>query len=95
MGKKKGEMLELTQTPVSEIPLPIFDKNTVDKIASLTKQLIEKPSDFNRIDELENIIFDALDFSKKERAAIVSLYESRKSEYGNESKSEEEDDSAA
>jgi adenine-specific DNA-methyltransferase len=82
MGKRKGETLELTQKPVSEIPIPIFSKKAMEAIAKSAKQLLVNPSDQKAIDSIDNIIFDELNTSAKERETIIDFYESRVGTFG-------------
>ena len=55
-GKRKGEMLELFQVPLSEIPIPDFNVKDANQLSSLVDECIEHASNGKKIDVFEKKI---------------------------------------
>ena len=54
-GKRKGNMLELFQVPISEIPIPVPDKSKINEIISIVDKilLLSTDNDSTKIEEFE------------------------------------------
>lgn len=79
-GKRKGEVLELFQVPLCEIPIINVEDNTKAKIANLAKLITETKSKSNNstLDmekEIDNLIYKAYQFSLEEIKLVEELYE--------------------
>ncbi len=80
-GKRKGELLELYQTPLSEIPIKIgsiFQQeqiiNNVNKVLEVKK--ISKEVNTTQIqDEIDNMIYSLYEINEEERNFIENVYE--------------------
>jgi len=55
-GKRKGEMLELFQVPLSEIPIPDLNAKDANQLSSLVDECIEHASNGKKIDVFEKKI---------------------------------------
>lgn len=71
-GKRKGEILELFQVPLSEIPLPLLDEESQVRIANLAQTITEsknnKSGDTSDLEtEIDNILFNAFGLSEEEK----------------------------
>lgn len=71
-GKRKGEILELFQVPLSEIPLPLLDEESQVRIANLAQTITEsknnKSGDASDLEtEIDNILFNAFGLSEEEK----------------------------
>lgn len=76
MGKRKGEALELYQTPLSEIPIKIADEKIQKKIVKLSENLIHSFDSYSW-DALNNTIYDMFGVTQNDRAAINQFYADR------------------
>jgi adenine-specific DNA-methyltransferase len=77
-GKRKGEVLELFQVPLSEIPIIELNKEEHEKISSIAKEITDmKKRDKNcktedLEDEIDNILFSAYGLSPMEINSVLS-----------------------
>ncbi|HLS11118.1 MAG TPA: Eco57I restriction-modification methylase domain-containing protein [Flavobacteriaceae bacterium] len=73
-GKRKGEILEMVQTPISEIPIKQFSKQHTALLSSIVERILKEKSNVKVIDELieqiDNIIYKLYNLEYKE-ALIV------------------------
>jgi len=68
-GKKKGNILELFSTPLSEIPLKIFEKKINDKIEKLVHNNTnnkQAEKDIKMINQIDSIIYSVYQLSEEE-----------------------------
>ena len=73
-GKRKGEMLELIQTPVAEIPLPNFEKLEAARIEKLVSEIIAKGRDSKKEAEIERAVASAFGLNAKEQSEVIKFY---------------------
>jgi len=75
-GKRKGNTLELFSTPLSEIPLKIFDNKINNEISLLSNKIINSKLDTNleSINKIDDIIYKAYELSEKEVNFIDNFY---------------------
>ncbi len=79
-GKRKGSMLELYQTPVSEIPLPEIDKTVQTQIERLVNRIIKSGRNHNVELEIEELVAKAYGLSDKEQKEVLKFYDANHSE---------------
>jgi type I restriction-modification system DNA methylase subunit len=79
-GKRKGEVLELFQVPLSEIPFPHCPESLRTDIASLVKEIIQEAKAENtgskaRIGErqiqIDQLVYDAYGLTMEERQILI------------------------
>ena len=75
-GKRKGKTLELFSTPLSEIPLKIFDHNINKQIEELSDKIINGTSNTNLETEnkINDIIYKAYKLNDKEIKFVENFY---------------------
>jgi adenine-specific DNA-methyltransferase len=79
-GKRKGKMLELYRTPLSEVPIFIPSMDKREKIINLVDDIIKEKNNLNfntrndKEDLLDNIIYKMFNLSQGEIDAIEKLY---------------------
>lgn len=79
-GKRKGEVLELFQKPLSEIPIKVPDENTQTVLIDLANKIIEKKknnvlANTSQIeDEINQVVYELYGFSSEEIQIIKSTY---------------------
>ena len=75
-GKRKGNILELFGTPLSEIPLKIFDNKINKEIKLLSDKIINSKLGANSeyINKIDDIIFKAYELTEKEINFIDNFY---------------------
>jgi len=66
-GKRKGDMLELYLTPLSEIPIPLDKSNNSHEILKLVDNIIEKKK--------ENPLLDTIYLENKIDELVYKLYD--------------------
>ena len=78
-GKRKGEMLELFQVPLSEIPLPSLSKDVISKLTKLVNGCIELASEGKSVVQAEELlnkfVNEMFDLTPDEIRTIDSAYE--------------------
>lgn len=83
-GKRKGDVLEMYQTPISEIPIPRFENKVLDNLAAKVDIIISNPS---LIDEYRNkidlVLLKVLGFEYSESVTIWPEMELKEYEYNN------------
>jgi adenine-specific DNA-methyltransferase len=83
-GKRKGDVLELYQTPLSEIPIPVMDAVQEKEIEKLTDLAISsaregKLEDLIKIEKMiDNYVYDLFDLELDERAAVDEFWNTKK-----------------
>lgn len=77
-GKKKGEVLELYQKPLSEIPLP-NSKNwkALTKIEKLVDKILKKGRDESVESEIDDLTYELYGIDKKEAKLIEDFYDDK------------------
>jgi len=75
-GKRKGDILELFGTPLSEIPLKIFDNKINKEIERLSDKIINNKSSANleSKNKINDIIYKNYKLSEKEINFVENLY---------------------
>ena len=77
-GKRKGDMLELYQTPLSEIPIMNVDKNKQEQISNIVNNIIKnKQNNINTLElenELNSIIYRIYNINSVEQDIIKNIY---------------------
>ena len=76
-GKRKGECLELYQTPLSEAPIIVFDETSVKSIESYVCQLISNNEDLSAFEKMNQLIFKNCKLTVEEINHVTALYDSR------------------
>ncbi|NJL23762.1 MAG: N-6 DNA methylase [Calothrix sp. SM1_5_4] len=94
-GKRKGEMLELYQKPLSEVPVHDLDKSMVAAIVKQVDKLSKDSENKLAYEELNQIIYRAYGLTKGEISAIEAFYESRKNLISSSEDDGSEDSDAA
>jgi adenine-specific DNA-methyltransferase len=59
-GKRKGEMLELYQVPLSEVPIPELDRDTQATLVQLADQAIKSAGEGKSTASIEDVINDLI-----------------------------------
>ena len=78
-GKRKGEMLELFQVPLSEIPFPRLSAEDSKCIASIAKEITKRKNEKKTVDtseleqEIDNILCLSLNLSVKEKELVFNF----------------------
>ena len=85
-GKRKGSMLELLQTPVSEIPLPEIDKTVQTQIERLVNQIIKFGRNHSVELEIEELVAKAYGLTDKEQKEVLKFYDANHSQKSEEIK---------
>jgi adenine-specific DNA-methyltransferase len=79
-GKRKGEMLELYQVPLSEIPVPKLTTQQIEQLTEIVNECIESAEKNELIGEpevkLNHFVNDLFDLSNEDIAIIDNAYES-------------------
>ena len=71
-GKRKGDMLELYLTPLSEIPIPKDKNNYASKIVKLVENIIEKKKGNSELDtssierQIDELIYNLYELTDEE-----------------------------
>jgi adenine-specific DNA-methyltransferase len=71
-GKRKGDMLELYLTPLSEIPIPKDKNNYASKIVKLVENIIEKKKENSEIDtsslerQIDELVYKLYELTEEE-----------------------------
>jgi len=77
-GKKKGEILELMQDPLKQIPLPIISDKTKIKIIDNVREIIAKKkcniNTFDKEKEIDRILYSELNLTPDEIKIIEEDY---------------------
>lgn len=80
-GKRKGEMLELYQTPLSEIPIKLADYSRQMKIIEMVNSIIKNKNLNKEIDistmqsEIDSLVYQIYGITDEERNLIEKVYE--------------------
>ena len=83
-GKRKGEVLELFQVPLCEIPIIMLDKDNAEQISKLSKQITEIKKDDRFADtkeleeEIDKILYDAYNLSEEEMRLVEEFCSNNK-----------------
>jgi adenine-specific DNA-methyltransferase len=85
-GKRKGEMLELYQQPLSEIPIKEVSNNSQSNIASLADKIIslrlEGKESYILEKQIDNLIYKLYELTYEEVLIIDPKFSLSKKEYG-------------
>ena len=77
-GKRKGEMLELYQVPLSEIPLPNLSKQVIKELSSLVDSCVDLAAKGESLLQVEsnlnNFIYELFELTALEVELIESSY---------------------
>ena len=73
-GKRKGENLELTKSPLSEIPIKEVKKEEQEQLIEIVDFLIKNPESKDSFSALNKKIYRLFSLSKKEISAIEDFY---------------------
>lgn len=76
-GKRKGEMLELYQTPLCEVPVRLFDSQTQTAIIKEVEKLLTDPENEVAFSQLNRLVYVAYGLNKTEIEAVEAFYDSR------------------
>ena len=76
-GKKKGDMLELLQTPLSEARIPVTNQEKQKRIIEIIDILIENSSDKEAFQELNKEIYAIFNLNTKDIQIIEEFYQNR------------------
>lgn len=76
-GKRKGEALELTRKPLSEIPIPELRFDIQNKIESVVNKLIKNNDNVDAYNQLNKIIFQQFGLNEREITAVERFYDSK------------------
>ena len=77
-GKRKGEMLELYQTPLSEIPIRLSTSQIASEIVELTEEILENESAIDGNQKLiDQKVYELYDLTDEEREYVNSFYEEK------------------
>lgn len=86
-GKRKGDMLELYLTPLSEIPIPIDKNNYASKIMKLVENIIESKKGNSQFDtdnlerKIDELVFKLYDLTYEEVKIIAPDFWLSEEEY--------------
>ncbi|MBW8381790.1 MAG: N-6 DNA methylase, partial [Youngiibacter sp.] len=76
-GKRKGEILEMVATPISEIPIKFF-KDSIEKyLIEIVDTILETNDNetiFNKMEEIDQILYEIYDLTKLEQESVELLY---------------------
>ena len=78
-GKKKGNMLELFGTPLSELPLKIFENDYVKELEKLIDIIINENLKENKelINQIDNIIYKIYELNQNEIDFVENFYKKK------------------
>lgn len=76
-GKRKGQYLELYAKPLSLIPVPYFDVQTVEMIEALVSDILLDGYTEEKQRKIDDLIYKAFEFSKEQILQIERLYKKR------------------
>lgn len=79
-GKRKGDTLELYETPLSEIPIKLSDKGRTAELVNIVSEVIKeikKGDASDLLDSLNQIVYEIYGLGKKERKVIEDLFDAK------------------
>ncbi|MBN2795998.1 MAG: N-6 DNA methylase [Clostridia bacterium] len=76
-GKRKGQYLELYASPLSLIPVPLFDEKQTLLIEEASEKMIKNGYCSMERDLIDKIIYQAFNFNKEDILHIEMLYKKR------------------